>query len=285
MSEDFQSAHPSPLDRERQVLIVEDDDQLAELLSFWIDEHSLATNTITVSTTLEEATEDLGKLGSLDLVLLDRRLPEGMGDELLATITAEFDPIVLMITGVQPTEGLIRLPITDYLVKPVDEGELVERIALLEKLDAAGVLAEYTEARKAALLEHHLDDPSSSPLFRRFASRWDYDRLEVAITETDDYVYELYLGDGDTVSVSIVGHLTTSPTELVDGGSLTHVGDVIPTGDWYAWVDAPSGGDLSIPDSGYAVCEFVDDTPETLIEPIDGRPPGDVARSLESAYR
>lgn len=285
MSQDLESSQAAPLDRERQVLIVEDDDQLAELLSFWINEHSLVDNTITVSTTVEAAMEDLGALGSLDLVLLDRRLPQGMGDELLSTITAEFDPIVLMITGIQPTESLIRLPITDYLVKPIDEAELVERIALLEKLRAAGVLAEYTEARKAALLEYHLDDPTSSPLFRRFASRWDYDRLEVAVSDTDGYVYELYLGDEVGVSISIIGALASNPTELAEVGSIRHVGDVIPTGDSYAWVGAAAAEALSVPDTGYAICEFVDDTPETLIEPLDRRPPESVTRSLESAYQ
>lgn len=287
MSQDLEgTAITGPLDRERQVLVVEDDEQLAGLMAHWLDGHSLVTDEICFASTVTEASEVLSTVGALDLVLLDRRLPEGMGDELLSTITDEFDPIVLMITGVEPSESLIRLPITDYLVKPIDEATLIKRIALLEKLQAAGVLGDYTDARKAALLEYHLEDPSASPLFRRFAARWDYDRLEAAVTDDGSYVYELYLGDdGDQVSVSVVGHLAAPADQLLRDGTIRQVGEVVPSGDDHAWIDATPDGSLAVPDDGYAVCEFVDDTPEDFGEPIEGPVPDAVARALEAAYQ
>ena len=275
-----------PLDDVRRVLIVEDDADLAELLAHWLDHHSLVTNAITIATSMTAASEELADMGVLDLVLLDRRLPQGMGDELLSTITGEFDPIVLMITGVEPSEALIRLPITDYLVKPIDEATLIKRIALLEKLDAAGVISDYTDARKAALLEYHLDDPISSPLFRRFAARWDYDRLEIAIDDEDSYVYELYLGgDGAEVSVSVVGRLVDDPNSLIADGTIRQVGEVIESGSDHAWIDVNGDRSLAVPETGFAVCEFVDDTPERFVEPVDSRSVEAVARALEHAYR
>lgn len=271
-------------DRTRQILIVEDDKELAGLLSHWVTGVQTVDTSVSVATSLPEATERLGQLGHLDVVLLDRRLPEGMGDELLGTITAEFDPIVLMITGIQPEAGLIRLPVTDYLVKPIDEAVLVKRLSLLEKLTADDALEAYTDARKAALLEYHLDDPASSPMFRRFAARWEYDRLEVAIDDAGTYLYELYTGEeGENCSVSIIGELTQPARSLVETGHLTQVGEIVPSGDGHAWIDVEAT-DLSVPEDGMAVCSIDEDVVDSVTSMRSIADAGRIETILEGAY-
>ena len=66
---------------------------------------------------------------SIDLVLLDRRMPGMSGDEVLETVRAEgHDCPVVMVTAVEPDEGMVELPFDEYVVKPIDRGELGEAI-------------------------------------------------------------------------------------------------------------------------------------------------------------
>ena len=280
-----QAERTSPSPPQREVLIIEDDAELADLLAHWVTANAIEPTNVQTATSLQAASEQLNTQADLDIVLLDRRFPQGMGDELLSIIYAEFEPIVLMITGMRPSEELIRLPISDYLVKPIDGPNLVKRISLLEKLQAAGVLTAYTDARKAALLEFHLEDPSASALFRRFAARWEYDRLELAIDESDAFVYELYLDDDETdVSISVVGRLTDSPAALLDQGAIRQVGEVVPSGDSFAWIDATQNGDLDVPAGGFAICSFEDDDPDLAIEATSQQTNSRIGRALELAY-
>lgn len=262
----------------REILIVEDDADLAALLETWITGAYQDSVSVTVATSIDRAIERLGSLASLDIVLLDRRFPEGSGDSLLDMLHSRFDPIVVMITGVSPEEGIIRLPITDYLVKPIDEEGLLKRLSLLEKLEVTGVLTEYTDARKASLLEYHLEDPEEHPLFRRFAARWSYDRLEVADDGEQTFVYELYTGM-EEVSVSVSGSLVRPLADLIASEDIAPVGELVPSGDGYAWIDRTGDEPVDPPGAGYAIYEFSCHTPEQHVSP--GSPAG--SRRLELA--
>ena len=67
--------------------------------------------------------------GSIDLVLLDRRMPGMSGDEVLEHLREEgHDCPVVMVTAVEPDEGMVDLPFDEYVVKPIDRGELREAI-------------------------------------------------------------------------------------------------------------------------------------------------------------
>ncbi|MEF8777822.1 MAG: response regulator [Natronomonas sp.] len=64
---------------------------------------------------------------SVDLVVLDRRMPGLSGDEVLETLREDgHDCPVVMVTAVEPDEGMIELPFDEYVVKPVDKKELLE---------------------------------------------------------------------------------------------------------------------------------------------------------------
>lgn len=275
---------PAP-ESARQILIVEDDKDLAGLLRHWIDTNATEETTVTTAASIQASREALANLPALDIVLLDRRLPWGMGDELLSTIDESFDAIVVMITGMEPDADLIRLPVTDYLVKPIDEAVLIKRLALLEKLAISDGIEEYTNARKAALLEYHLPDPTASPLFRRFAAQWEYDRLEIAIDRAHSYVYELYVDETDSnASISVVGRLSKQPEDLVDQGVITRIGEVLPSGESHAWIDATAGEPVDYPDNGFAVYRFDHENPEAFVDRAPSDAATDVERALEQAY-
>ena len=270
---------------ERRFLIVEDDEELAALLSHWLYD-GFADVRIEVATSLDEATDVIGALPRLDVVLLDRRLPAGTGDTLLDGLLARFDPITVMITGVSPETEIIQLPISDYLVKPIDEETLVKRIALLTRLETAGVLSEYTTARKAALLEFHLDDPDANPVFRRFAARWSYDQLEVADVGGTAYVYELYTAGADAtdrpVSVSVVGMLDGDVEALLDDGVLSPIGELVADGDELAWIDRVTPVEPAA--DGYVIYDLDDETPERYIETRHDVDAVALERTLEDAF-
>ena len=269
----------------RHVLIVEDDRDLANLLASWIQTHWHNTVTVHIATTVEEGMERLSALPRLDIVLLDRRFPEGSGDSLVDTLRSRFDAIVVMITGLEPETGIIRLPVTDYLVKPIERQTLLTRLSLLEKLKTAGVIDAYSDARKASLLEFHLDDPESDPLFRRFAARWSYDRIEVIDTGERTYVYELYLGarEGD-IGIKVVGTLEHALTELVETHVLQAVGELLPSADSYAWIDIDRSTVEDPPNDGYVIYEFTTDAPEDYLTATQINGTEKIERLLEETY-
>ncbi len=273
----------------RCVLVVDDDEDLANLLGRWVQEHFGPSTDVHLAHTIQEGEEAIDRLPTLDIVLLDRHFPEGTGDQLVDGLRDDFDPIIVMTTGVEPSTRLIRLPVDDYLVKPIERAPLVKRLSLLEKLKASGVLQEFANARKATLLEFHLDEPDEDPLYRRFAARWDYDRLEVAASGDGTFVYELYTdGDGTDrgqhVEVSVIGGLDSPLRELVEEGTLVAVGELVPSGAELAWIDVDRPRYTDPPDGGYAIYEFTVDVPEARIDRTDVSKSLAIERDLETAF-
>lgn len=82
----------------------------------------------------------------VDVVLLDRRMPDLSGDEVLGAIRErDVDCRVVMVTAVTPDAGDLELPADDYLVKPV-AGDVVfetidEQLALADAPPAVAELA------------------------------------------------------------------------------------------------------------------------------------------------
>ena len=77
---------------------------------------------------------------AVDVVLLDRQMPELSGDEVLAEIReAEYGCQVVLVTALEPTLDAVDMAFDDYLVKPTDEAEVtavVERQVLRATYDA-----------------------------------------------------------------------------------------------------------------------------------------------------
>lgn len=113
------------------VLVVEDDAALAELYADWLR----ADYAVEVATGGEAALERLSE-GGVDVVLLDRHMPDVTGDEVLVTVRDwGLDARVAMVTGVTPELDILNLGFDDYLTKPVDRETLVGTVRRLRALN------------------------------------------------------------------------------------------------------------------------------------------------------
>jgi DNA-binding response OmpR family regulator len=116
---------------EGTVLVVEDEDHLAELYTDYLsDDHEVRTAYGGI-----EAMEMLSN--DIDVVLLDRRMPVVSGNEVLADIEEQgLQCRVAMVTAVDPDFDIIDMGCDDYLVKPVTKEELrdvVERLMMISE--------------------------------------------------------------------------------------------------------------------------------------------------------
>jgi DNA-binding response OmpR family regulator len=115
------------------VLIVEDDAQLAELLERVFREEGHAPTTCRTARSASEAANG----GSFDLVILDWMLPDGDGLGLCAKLRQTQPTVaILMLTARgevrDRVEGL-RVGADDYLTKPFDVEELLARAGALHR--------------------------------------------------------------------------------------------------------------------------------------------------------
>jgi len=97
------------------VLVVDDDRDLADTYALWLREHV----DVHVAYAGEDALDVL-ESESVDVVLLDRRMPSLSGDDVLAAMRERgHDQRVAMVTAVDPTPSAVELAFDDYLLKPV----------------------------------------------------------------------------------------------------------------------------------------------------------------------
>lgn len=85
---------------------------------------------------------------SVDVVMLDRRMPEVTGDDVLAEIRERELPChVTMVTAVEPDYDIVEMGFDDYVVKPVDREDLFEVIEKMLAFDDLGPGAKEYYAR------------------------------------------------------------------------------------------------------------------------------------------
>lgn len=157
----------------KKVLIVEDDTDLANLFAVWLGE----TYTVQVAHDCETAYALLDQ--TVDVVLLDRNLPDESGDEVLAAVRHwGLDCRVAMVTATEPTSDIVEMGFDDYLCKPATKEELRNTVEqLIAQADYGEAIQElYALASKKALLETHC---SSAEL----ATDEKYARLEARFEE------------------------------------------------------------------------------------------------------
>ncbi|MFP4625992.1 MAG: response regulator transcription factor [Natronomonas sp.] len=107
------------------VLVVEDEEELLEIYEGYLrDEFTVHTTT--------KGSEALELVDEFDVLLLDRRMPEMAGDEVLDTLRERGDDIpVAMVTAVDPDLDIAQMPFDEYLTKPVDRRALVDTVKVL----------------------------------------------------------------------------------------------------------------------------------------------------------
>lgn len=131
------------------VLVVDDYPDVADLYATWLEsEYAVRT-----AYDGQAALKLLDK--TVDVVLLDRKMPNLSGEALLAEIRArDLDCRVAAVTGIQPDFDVIEMPLDAYLQKPVRQTELIETVqSLLRRAEYDEHLRQYCAlaSRKAAL--------------------------------------------------------------------------------------------------------------------------------------
>ena len=116
------------------VLVVDDEPAITDLYATWLDDHHDVQTAGGGEAALSAVDE------TVDVVLLDRRMPDLTGDEVLARIRDRgLDCRVVMVTAVHPDFDIVEMAFDDYVTKPVD------RTALLESVEAVTVRDTYDE--------------------------------------------------------------------------------------------------------------------------------------------
>ena len=132
------------------VLVVDDESEVADVYALRLRDR-YETETAYGGAQALERLDD-----GIDVVLLDRRMPDIGGDEVLEEIRdRNVSTRVIMITAVDPDFDIIDMPFDDYLCKPVEKTDLVA--AIDQQLAARRYdhrLTDYLEVTsKLALLE------------------------------------------------------------------------------------------------------------------------------------
>lgn len=105
------------------VLIVDDEARLADLYAAWLG----ATYTVQTAYSGEAALRMLD--ASIDVILLDRRMPDLSGDEVLAELRNQgLDCRVVIVSAVTPDFDVIGMGFDEYLTKPIGADELKDTI-------------------------------------------------------------------------------------------------------------------------------------------------------------
>jgi DNA-binding response OmpR family regulator len=141
----------------------------------------------------QEAIDTLNE--SVDVMLLDRRMPGVSGDDVLEYVREEgLDCRVAMVTAVDPDFDIIEMPFDDYVIKPVSRDDLLETIDhLLSVSDYRRKLQKYyaLSAKHATLLANKPDSElADSEEFQALTEQMDELRSEL-----DDHLADF--GDED----------------------------------------------------------------------------------------
>jgi len=169
------------------VLVIDDEQEVADVYALRLhDEYDSR-----VAYGGEDALETIDV--DVDIVLLDRRMPDISGDEVLAEIRGKgYNCRVIMLTAVDPGLDILDMPFDDYLCKPVEKEDLVAAIdqqLRIHRYDDR--LSEYFEiSSKVALLEAELppQELEDSEELARLRDRAETLRAEIdeTLDEFDD---------------------------------------------------------------------------------------------------
>jgi DNA-binding response OmpR family regulator len=138
-------------DEDPTVLIVEDDRDLADTYTIWLEsEYDLRT-------AYSGATGLTMYDSAVDIVLLDRRMPDISGTTVMQNMNErDIDDQKALLTSVEPGNELADLPCDDYLTKPITRSRLrdaVRELHIRSELDDE-LQRHFTLTSKIAVLEN-----------------------------------------------------------------------------------------------------------------------------------
>ncbi|GAA0654987.1 HalX domain-containing protein [Salarchaeum japonicum] len=171
------------------VLVVEDERDLAALYESWLS----ADYAVRVANTGAEALDAMD--ATVDVALVDRRLPEMDGDELLAALQDTNPGLrVALVSGIEPDFDIIGLGFDAYVVKPVSRTELhdVVRRLLTRAVYSDEIREFFALASKRAALEA---EKSEAELEESDAYHDLVNRIQARRAELDDLLSRLTTDD------------------------------------------------------------------------------------------
>jgi len=170
------------------VLVIDDEPALRQIFGRVLDD---AGYFVELASGAEEGFARLSR-GDIDVALCDIKMPDGNGIEVLRrTRAAGLDTVFVMVTAIGAVETAVealRAGAFDYMVKPVRNEELLQRLARIETV--RGLREENQVLRKAV-------SDKGIPLFRfQSPAMQDVARLVDKVAPTDSTV--LILGESGT---------------------------------------------------------------------------------------
>lgn len=161
------------------VLVVDDESDLADLFAAWLGTEYVVETAYSGEGALEALDEHV------DVVLLDRCLPDLSGDEVLSTARErDLDCRVAMVTALDSEFDTLEMGFDTYLTKPVTKVELQDAVETLlaRKQNDAAVQRYYQLVSKRATLEAEFgSELSTDPRYR--ALQADIEALEAELEE------------------------------------------------------------------------------------------------------
>ncbi|MFB6075003.1 MAG: response regulator transcription factor [Haloarculaceae archaeon] len=181
------------------VLVVDDERDVADLYATWLrDEYE-----VEVAYGGEDAVDLLGP--SLDVVLLDRQMPDLPGDRVLDEIDdCDLDCRVVMVTAVDPDFDIVEMPFDDYLTKPVQRDALFDTVEEMRTRSTYDDQLQryYALASKKATLETEKSptELDASEEYTEISERVERlrEQADATASEFDDFesVFQEFPGDG-----------------------------------------------------------------------------------------
>jgi DNA-binding response OmpR family regulator len=187
-----------PPDLSPTILVVDDERDLADLYEVWLSEEYR----VRTAYGGEEALDVCDN--AVDVVLLDRRMPDLSGDEVLERLRDRGnDCQVVMVTAVDPDFDILGMGFDDYVTKPVDRTKLhtlVERMLTRREYDAQ--LRSYyrlVEQSAALTTEKSGDELAASPEFADLEARIaDLEaKMDLAVDDFEEGDFEAAFRDLD----------------------------------------------------------------------------------------
>ncbi|WP_115865472.1 HalX domain-containing protein [Halorussus litoreus] len=165
------------------VLVVDDEQDVADLYTMWLQDEYRVLSAYEGENALDVLDD------TVDVVLLDRRMPGQSGDDVLDEIrTRELDCRVVMVTAVKPDFDILEMGFDDYLVKPVARDDLLMTVEkMLTRVDYGAKLQKYFSlVSKKAVLEAE-KDPSALEANDDYAElQTNIDQLRTEVDATRD---------------------------------------------------------------------------------------------------
>jgi DNA-binding NtrC family response regulator len=194
-----------PDDSSLTVLLVEDEPALLATYELWLDdEYDVRT--------AGDGDEALAALDeTVDVVVLDRRMPGVSGDEALAEMRLRgYSGMVAIVTAVEPDVDIVDMPFDTYLTKPVRREELLD---LVDRLGEVATRPRHSRdlfavVEKRTTLERELPRSalSDSEEYRRLVER--HEELSQRVEAAIDRVAAAEAGPGTSPAAD-----ATEPTE------------------------------------------------------------------------